>query len=182
VIEGGQELTEVIIDDCYLEGAGLAIKVGFGNVEVQLYDCTIMHFTTGVYVAEDTIGSLVAARCVFTPPTTRYAIVSGEKCSVCIDGLQQVRLPGTQRVELERHRALITSTPNLRTSTTSISKRVLKEAGFIDIACSMCRTIAQEQDMFKKCARCKVAVEDARKLTGPSTNWIVQYIRLAHTL
>lgn len=157
VIEGGKQRTDVIVDDCYLEGAGLGIKIGFGKVDVQLHGCTIKHFTTGVYVAEDTIGSLVASRCEFLPSTTRYANVSGGKCYVRIDGLLHLRLPGTQRVELERHRALIASTPSLRTGTTSTSKRVLKDAGFIDVACSMCRTIAQDQDMFKKCAGCKVA-------------------------
>lgn len=154
-IQGSKVSTTAQIVSTVINNAPSAVCTRGGKVDVQINNVRVFGCPLGLYIVEDTIGRVIEKDGVYQNCQVNRLNLSGDKCNVRIDG--ELQPQGTQRAELDRNRELITRTASLRTPTTSLSKIVLKNAGFIDVSCSECHAVSPENIMFKKCSECREA-------------------------
>lgn len=155
VVQGSRMRTTVRIESSCVEDAPSAFRICGGKVDAQILKCTASKCHLAVYIAEDTIGSVVLSDNGFRHYSPPCLDISGNKCYVRIDDVLQPQ--GTQQAALSQYRSVIAPMAHLRFSTSSLSRRVLKEANFIKMSCGECGAVAPTGVMYKKCAECKEA-------------------------
>lgn len=153
VVEGGYDTVANIVQ-CQFERCRLGVRIGNGRVSVNIANSRIRFCKFNVYIALDTLGAVTIRGCSYYPREYENIILSGDKCSVDLDGRGQAT--GTQAARFVETQPLLEAA-GIRYGypVSSMGMRALVEFGATHYSCAQCNT--HTTSAYKRCARCRDA-------------------------
>lgn len=150
----------------------IGLRLGNGQINAILIGNAFRDCKVGTFITPDAGGEVA----IFGHDKGSTVNLSGEKFRIYLDNMFRDEEPPNAQVDaLHATRAMLAENDiKYGYPLTALTRKVLAEAGILDIVCAKCKAVAPKDDIYKKCARCNEARYCSRACQ--ESHWPAHYV------